>query len=350
MKGLFGIFNKTLFKILGPTDPVVVTKDIGNTISKSCHDIYTDIDINISNVKENVSTNREMYLHALKKIDEESIKDIDFLAPRYRISIDYQLYDNIEEVIVDEATVTKHITPQLATLPLGLDASTNELVYRVVNKFTHTVDLVYKQEIPFGIMKQRRGNLTLYINRILIEEEKAITGQLTNPDDVVKDDEVCILHHRRRPNYQTTYTFKTTYVQIYDSEAENIEFTPITIQEAPRKVAIKVTALLNNYFLTATSEDIIKPIADNYEKSLPVSGDVPIDEKKENLPEDPTEKPVEDDIKEDDSKSEDVSKEEDKKSEETTTDDPSDTSETTDSTPEENTENPVDENTEPKGE
>lgn len=278
MKGFFGLFNKTLYALTESQEMPVTARDIGNSVSSERVNSCFREKINISNVKDNVSSNREMFLQALDKIDTEQLTDIEYLSSRYRVSIDYQLYDNKENLVLDEAVIRKNITPLNAMLPLGLDPDNNELVYRVVKKIDHSVELVYREEVPYGIMKERRSNLTLYINRVQVEQEKAITGKLETKEQA---NGVAIVRTRRRPNYRTEYTFTDYYTTIYDSVAEGIQFPPVDISFTPRKIIIDLSMVLNNYFFTADPNDILDPIRINYEESLPVEGTVPDDNKEE---------------------------------------------------------------------
>ena len=273
MKGFFGLFNKTLYMLTESQEMPVTAKDIGNNVSSERVNSCFKEKINISNVKDNVSTNKEMFLQALDKIDTEQITDIEYLSSRYRVSIDYQLYDNKENMVIDEAVVRKNITPFNAMLPLGLDPDTNELVYRVVKKIDHSIELVYREEVPYGIMKEKRSNLTLYINRVQVEQEKVVGGSLSVDEQATG---VAILRTRRRPNYRTEYTFTDYYTTIYDSVAEGIQFPPVDISFTPRKIIIDLAMVLNNYFFTSDPNDILEPIRINYdEENPPVDGTVP---------------------------------------------------------------------------
>lgn len=273
MKGFFGLFNKTLYALTESQEMPVTARDIGNSVSSERVNSCFKEKINISNVKDNVSSNREMFLQALDKIDTEQLTDIEYLSSRYRVSIDYQLYDNKENMVIDEAVVRKNITPFNAMLPLGLDPESNELVYRVVKKIDHSVELVYREEVPYGIMKEKRSNLTLYINRVQVEQEKAIAGKL---DVGEQANGVAIVRTRRRPNYRTEYTFTDYYTTIYDSVAEGIQFPPVDISFTPRKIIIELAMVLNNYFFTSDPSDILEPIRINYEEANPpVEGTVP---------------------------------------------------------------------------
>lgn len=298
MKGFFAIFNDTLFQINEPTDVknVIVGKsntEIGKSFDPRSKDF--SVQLTISNVAENILSNKEMYENTVLNIQNEKITTIENLGPRYRILIDYQLRDEKYGCVVDEGVVTKTVQAMNSFLPLGLDPDKNELVYRVVKHLNNTFEFIYRSDVPCGIMQPSRGDLTLYINRIQVQQSYGgpIDVKSPNPDDSSKASDIppfhddcnhhghgwyshsamptyecpphgkSVIYERRDPDSTTEYRFREEYVTIYDSVMEGLNIKPIETYEVPRKLRIYVRILLNNYFFTSDPEDILKYIRDN---------------------------------------------------------------------------------------
>lgn len=298
MKGFFAIFNDTLFQINEPTD--VKNVIVGNSdteIGKSFDPRTKDFSVvlTISNVAENILSNKEMYENTVLKIQNEKTTTIENLGPRYRILIDYQLRDEKYGCVVDEGVVTKTVRALNSFLPLGLDPDKNELVYRVVKQLNNTFEFIYRSDVPCGIMEPPRGDLTLYINRIQVQQSYGGPIDVKTPtsDESSKVSNIppfhdncnhhghgwythsemptyecpphgkSVIYERRDPDSTTEYRFREEYVTIYDSVMEGLNIKPIEAYATPRKLRIYVRILLNNYFFTSEPEDILKYIRAN---------------------------------------------------------------------------------------
>lgn len=286
-KGFFGIFNDKLFMIHEPMDISCVVKDTGNQVRERIEGSTFIPEIFISNVEENVSTNGEMCYSTLAKIEKEKITELPVLHNRYRMLVDYQLYDEHEHRIIDEGIITKPIEAINAMIPLGLDTETDELVYRVVKKISSRIVLMYKEEVPYGIMKERRSSLSLRINRIEIQQVVDYSKDIEllpikHPYDHHNKCHNSHLHYHHYPNRkpydENPIKFREEFFTIYDSRAEGLDFSVINITMYPKKIIFDMQVLLNNYFFISDAHNIFSLIADNYnEKFPPVEGIVPDD-------------------------------------------------------------------------
>lgn len=289
-KGFFGIFNNKLFMLLEPTDISCVVKDTGNQLCERIEGNIFIPEIYISNVKDNVCTNGELCFSTLGKIEEEKITELPALHNKYRLLIDYQLYDDHEKRVIDEGIITKPIEAINAMIPLGLDTETDELVYRVVKKILSRIVLMYKEEVPYGIMKEKRSDLRLYINRIEVQQVVDYSKDIEllpikHPHNhhvhhSKHHDTFLHCHHypNRKPHDENPIKFREEFFTIYDSHAEGLNFNVINISMHPRKIIFDIQILLNNYFFISDAYSILSSIADNYnEKFPPVSGVIPDD-------------------------------------------------------------------------
>lgn len=268
MKGFFGIFNQQIFELKEPTDICITARNKPTGIEKVYNREGREfrLNLNISNAESNMITNKEFFEDTVLRIKEENIKEIPTLAPRYRVLIDYMLYNNSDNIVVDEGVITKMIEAQNAFLPLGLDPENNELVYRVVKQISGAFDFIYRTNIPFGIMKHATEKLTLYINRVQIQQAKTHVGNLA------VDEKACrtgIVIERGNPNATTEYNFIDTYVTIFDTLLEGMKIEPVETEMVPRKITIDVNIILNNYFYTSNPDDVLQHVQDNIDAEIP---------------------------------------------------------------------------------
>ena len=268
MKGFFAVFNNEIFELKEPTDICLTAKNKETGIEK----IYDrngrefKVKVNISNADSNLITNKEFFDTIVTRIKEEKIKEIPTLAPRYRILVDYMLYNNSDNVVIDSGVITKLIDVNNAFMPLGLDPETNELVYRVVKTLDANLDFLYRSDIPFGIMKRPTEKITLYINRVQLQQAKTHAGRFVVGE---KDCGKGIVIERTNPNATTEYRFTDTFVTIFDTVMEKLEIAPIDTEMLPRKINIEVSMILNNYFYTSDPNDVLKYVKENIDVDLP---------------------------------------------------------------------------------
>ena len=268
MKGFFAVFNDEIFELKELTDIYLTAQNKETGIEKiydrTCREFK--VKLNISNVDANLVTNQELYTSIVKRISEEKITSIPVLAPRYRVLIDYMLYNNSDNSVIDSGVITKMVEVNNAFLPLGLDPNTNELVYRVVKTLDGVFDFLYRSDIPFGIMKRPTEKVTLYINRVQLQQAKAHVSRL------VVGEKCCnsgIVIERCNPNASTEYKYTDTFITIFDSEMEKMEIAPITTEMLPRKISINISLILNNYFYTSDPDDVLRYVQKNIDALKP---------------------------------------------------------------------------------
>lgn len=270
MKGFFGVFNDEIFELKEPTDICLTAHNKGTGIEK----IYDrngrefKVKLDISNVESNLMTNKEFFESVVTRIQEEKIKLIPTLAPRYRVLIDYMLYNNSDNSVIDSGVITKMVEVNNAFLPLGLDSNSNEMVYRVVKVLNGNFDFLYRSDIPFGIMKCPTEKITLYINRVQLQQAKTHVGRFVVGERACREG---IVIERCNPNSSTEYKFTDTFVTIFDTVMEKLDITPISTEMLPRKINIEVSLILNNYFYTADPDDVLKYVLENIEADKPVT-------------------------------------------------------------------------------
>lgn len=282
-KGFFAIFDRKLYALEEPSDIVATTEDIMNSTSQKLNTSTFGLDIMLSNMKEDVSSNAETYHRAVHLIESERIQKIPKLHGIYRLELDYQLYDKNNTRVLDEGILTETVNALNTMLPLGLDARTNETVYRLVKKISHQFQIVYQSEMPYGIMNERPERVILYINRIQVKQlymrEEVVVGKYERKGNVGDTfsapmgtpyyDTVCAPIHDKR------VTFQEDYLTIYDSYKSGITFNPFVIGKNITTIQFNIEMLLNNYFLTASENDIMNVVKRMSHEHKPVDGWVP---------------------------------------------------------------------------
>ena len=271
-KGFFGIFDNMVFRLDEPSDIAVTVNDIMNEVQQRFDGDHLHLGINISNVKEDVSTNHETYKRAVNIIRKTHAENISTLLGTYRISLDYQLHDVKNRRVLDEGILTRTLDGVNAMLPLGLDADTNEMVHRIVKTLSHTFTIRFKEDLPYGIMQEKSTEWALYINNIKVEQLIAVEKEVIKPKEKPHKPNPTSL--TRTPflegwkninkNEKITYTSKGEWYTIYSTHEENMVFNPILIRLSVRKIEFNINILLNNYFLTADVNDIEKFVKENY--------------------------------------------------------------------------------------
>lgn len=293
MKGYFGVFHDQIFHLLDKQDIQTTVADIGTGMVSERTNELLRVSLNISNVSENASTNRETFLDAVKTLEEKNSIAISQLQPTYRMSVDYTLTDINSGTVLDSAILTKTIEPKNAALCLGLCPSNNELVYRVAKLFNHAVELTYKEKLPYGIMQpKRRDRLMLTINNVRIEQlriSEPVDHGRYDPHYHRHDecdpryDHIClygfhtppcppppVMESRRHPAVRPEYVFSgNPYEVLYDSGREGIVFNDLEIPFRPRKILVDIRVLLNNYFFTSDEEDIFSVVRKNQVNTFP---------------------------------------------------------------------------------
>ena len=280
MRGFYGLFNNTLYELKEPT----TVKD-----TVECFESCTSSEINVqqksfeaevklTNMDDSSDSNKEFFAKIVDKIKSEVIYELPKLAPTYKASVNYTLYDEKEDVIVDEGTATKTIEPTNCYFPLGLNDE-NEFVYRIVKNFTANFEFAYRSATPYGILKRESQNFVLFIHSIKISQVQAWARSIV-PDECPSCGTV------KEPKFSNGIVKRDPMIVIYDTEAENLEIKPMKFRFKPRRIGIKLQVVLNDYLMTASQEDINSLLRENI--PVPEEPIIPEDPEDPETPTDPS--------------------------------------------------------------
>lgn len=282
MRGFYGLFNNTLYELREPT----TVKD-----TVECFDSCTSSEINVqqksfeaevrlTNMDDSSDSNKEFFAKIVDKIKSEMIYELPKLAPTYKVSVNYTLYDEKEDVIIDEGTATKTIEPTNCYFPLGLNDE-NEFVYRIVKNFTANFEFAYRSATPYGILKRESQNFVLFIHSIKISQVQSWARSII-PDECPSCGTV------KEPKFSNGIVKRDPMVVIYDTEAENLEIKPMKFKFKPRRIGIKLQIVLNDYLMTASQDDINSLLKENIPvPEEPIIPSDPEDPETPNEPSDP---------------------------------------------------------------
>ena len=280
MRGFYGLFNNTLYELKEPT----TVKD-----TVECFESCTSSEINVqqksfeaevklTNMDDSADSNKEFFAKIVDKIKSEVIYELPKLAPTYKASVNYTLYDEKEDVIVDEGTATKTIEPTNCYFPLGLNDE-NEFVYRIVKNFTANFEFAYRSATPYGILKRESQNFVLFIHSIKISQVQAWARSIV-PDECPSCGTV------KEPKFSNGIVKRDPMIVIYDTEAENLEIKPMKFRFKPRRIGIKLQVVLNDYLMTASQEDINSLLRENI--PVPEEPIIPSEPEEPETPTDPS--------------------------------------------------------------
>lgn len=253
MKGIYGIFNKTLFQINDNVhiedmyDKAFYSDYNPNSVT---NEIITNennlrVKVSLSNILEKPYTNNEIINNVLTLIKANKVKTIDKLLDRYDLAIEYHLLSEDNQP-VDSGINYVRINTSDMVIPLVINEN-NDLSYKIGKKFMGSFNLIYRSMTsPFGLHYSDSTKFTLIIDNIMILEH---VYEVVDP---VFDDRSMngVSHPIPCPDD------KTKYIIIYDSKAEGIKFDPIKINFKPRNIEIDVSLDLDNYFIV-NDTDII---------------------------------------------------------------------------------------------
>ena len=257
MRGFYGLFNNTLYELKESTTVKDTIEYFESCTSSEINfqQKSFEAEVKLTNMDDNSDSNKEFFAKIVDKIKSEMIYELPKLAPTYKASVNYTLYDEKEDVIIDEGTATKTIEPTNCYFPLGLNDE-NEFVYRVVKNFTANFEFAYRSATPYGILKRESQNFVLFIHSIKISQVQAWARSIV-PDECPSCGTV------KESKFSHGIVKRDPMVVIYDTEAENLEIKPMKFRFKPRRIGIKLQIVLNDYLMTASQEDINSLLKEN---------------------------------------------------------------------------------------
>lgn len=261
-RGYYGIFGNTIYEIVrNRYEPkVIMTPKESGVYTRMFGDSAIDVTISLSDLEEDALTNKEMLTDAISKIQTESIKEIDKLGEACKLVLYYKLICGTPDCpiipsgkvseIADEGCMVSDLVLAPALFPLGLTDDCEYVTRWVLTTGTAKLVRNYVQSTPIGISRHRESNYTLLIDRISLIEKKEKIGEDPHPSI---------------EKYNDIYPNSSSSITIFDTESQGIKINPIMIPVSPKQISIHVEITLNDYFVTASKDDINQYLLKNIE-------------------------------------------------------------------------------------
>ena len=310
MRGFYTEYGDAIYEL--PEDGMKIrntfpfAKDTHVDVSHAENTKTTNVVISISTIDKNAMSNREAYEQMVDKLKTDEVTSIRKMSPGCRIYVEYRLFDDSIQEVVDEGVAIKNCNTDAFLFLLGLD-DTNELVSRIGIDFGATISKRYHSTVPYGLMRTAVDHFTLYIDRIYVTQFYASVFSVKpaperppkkprpwfmgnrpcpygdkhgnhHPDDGYMMDPI---HHpsmasTTRDEICTVKPKSEDAIIIYDTSAVGITFEPVKIPYRLKELRLSIGFLLMNV-VTASKEDIANILRENVEQEMN-PGEVP-DEK-----------------------------------------------------------------------
>lgn len=240
MRATYSIINNKVFRIntsrrnylntLVPVDTpksnVILKVDDSNKIIEQTVFI-TDIPTELKSNKELVEELKE----TLRKTKATEIKD---LNDYYKIYIDYSLFSEGKEI--EHANVIRPVSFNDRATLLGVN-SDNECCYKSLKDMMTTLDFNLKSELPFGIISSLKKEVRFKIHDICIFQ--------SNNEFKESHNSIYDIPFTTNSSMISENLFDST--MIYSSRNSGIDFQEVVLQYTPRRISIKISAILSNY-------------------------------------------------------------------------------------------------------
>lgn len=209
-----------------------------------------------------LQSNRSLYKQMEADLKNNKITEIETIADRYVLFVDYSIY-NEKGSEINHSCTSKTLDPVDGILPLGC-AVNNELVYRRVKLFDPKITFAVTNKVPFGIMANTYGEkYTMQINDICIL-------QCTDP----MNSECFGVHNSIEGN---SYTYDSHTVQcmlkynipVYSTAAAKIEFGEFSVSFYPRKITLNMHLILGNQIVVYDDQTVKDILQENLNNKYP---------------------------------------------------------------------------------
>ena len=276
MKALYTIIDSTLYQVDQIVrTPYVIGKDMDNSSSLRYDEGRRRVSLQVwldSFDQTRVKTNKAMYYEMIEALKENEITEIPPMQNTFKMTVDYTLsVKNGKEI--DHSITVQTIKPIDAILPLGV-AKNNELVYRFVKMFKKKIDFRFKDNIPYGIMKQPYEKYILTINNISIYED-------TN---TIEEIHKSLEERPFKYGSQTVESSLEFTKLVFSSMDAGISYYPVELSYIPRVINFDMEILLDNYIVAYDDNEVNKVLVENIKlQQIPeiIDPDTGEDEKEE---------------------------------------------------------------------
>lgn len=269
MKAIYTTVNGKVYKINQSTKvPMTILRNASHCSSTvSINQAMKTATINVGiNTLERPGTksNKEKYNELVSYLKEKEITEIDNIQNRFKIYIDYSIFDEKKEIA--HSIVIRPVEPVESAILLGVGTN-NECIFRRVKLLNQDVEFQISSATPFGIMQERKCEFVLKVNNIAIYQD------------------FCpLLDDVHESVYQTPYGLNSVTIasslenmsMIYSTETAGIDISEMVLSFAPRTVTVSLNLILSNYIVVyndATIDEIIQENIDAKYEETPDTDD-----------------------------------------------------------------------------
>lgn len=222
------------------------------------------VNINLGLINDDYKTNKEVVDDITTYLKENKILSIGTLEPFFEVAIDFILLS--ENKVLDEGVMVRHCSKSEAFNMfriLGTDAE-NEMHHRLIKYINIPFKFNYRESVPCGIMGNPNKQFVLVIRNIIVHEIVYDKDAYING----LNDRMDIFHKCSEGVAVTRETYKMNYkkpqdIVVFDAKNEGIELDPIYIENRFRNLTLKISIILNNYFITYDRDTILNIITEN---------------------------------------------------------------------------------------
>ena len=219
-------YLNTLVPIDTPKSNVVLKVDDSNKVIEQTIFI-TDIPSELKSNKELVEDLKEV----LRKTRTVEIKD---LNDYYKVYVDYSLFTDGKEI--EHANVIRPVSFNDRATLLGVN-SDNECCYKSLKDMMTILDFNLKPELPFGIIANLKKEIRFKIHDICIFQ--------SNNEFKESHNSIYDIPFTTNSSMISENLFDST--MIYSSRNSGISFQEVVLPYTPRRISIKISAILSNY-------------------------------------------------------------------------------------------------------
>jgi hypothetical protein len=222
------------------------------------------VNINLGLINDDYKTNKEVVDDITTYLKENKILSIGTLEPFFEVAIDFILLS--ENKVLDEGVMVRHCSKSEAFNMfriLGTNAE-NEMHHRLIKYINIPFKFNYRESVPCGIMGNPNKQFVLVIRNIIVHEIVYDKDAYING----LNDRMDIFHKCSEGVAVTRETYKMNYkkpqdIVVFDAKNEGIELDPIYIENRFRNLTLKISIILNNYFITYDRDTILNIITEN---------------------------------------------------------------------------------------
>lgn len=209
-----------------------------------------------------LASNRSLYKQMEADLKKEKITEIDTIADRYILYVDYSIY-NEKGSEINHSCTSKTLDPCDGILPLGC-AINNELVYRRVKLFDPKITFAVTNKVPFGVMANTYGeSYTMKINDICILQcTDPLNSECFNTHNSIEGNSYAYDSH-------TVQCMLKYNVPVYSTMASKIEFGEFSVSFYPRKITLNMHLILGNQIVVYDDQTVKDILLENINDKYP---------------------------------------------------------------------------------